>query len=191
VLNELEEDVERRALLLERLAGHLAPGGAIIVLEPALKEITRDLMRLRDRIAAGGSLAIVAPCTHGQPCPMLAKERDWCHAEREVALPERLAAIARGAGLRWEGLSYSYLVLRREAVVRDPSLHRVVSEPLPSKGKLELWACGAEGLVQIRRLDRHRGPATAAIDRARRGSLLSKIEGSWHTPAQATPRKDD
>ena len=182
VLNELfatspaAEQVSLRSELLVRLGDKLADGGAIVVLEPALKASTRSLMAVRDVLAARGRAPFVlAPCIRTGPCPMLASERDWCHEELPYALPPPLARVARAAGLRFEGLSYAQLVLGHEA----RSVHtgvRVVSERLQSKGKLELFGCGEQGLTRFTLLDRDQSEHNRAFSEAARGSELA-IEG--------------
>ena len=183
-LNELYVDrddrLERRLALLTSVAERLAPGGSIVVIEPALKETTRELMRLRDLVAALTDerrvLTIAAPCTRTGPCPMLRGERDWCHEDLPLSLPEPLRSIARGAGLRWEGLSYAALVLRRDGLsvaspASDPKRAlRIVGGPIESKGRTELHGCGEDGLVRLVRLARHQG--ASPLDGAARGSVL-------------------
>jgi hypothetical protein len=122
---------------------------------------------------------VAAPCLRAGPCPMLVGERDWCHAALPLALPAPIAALAQGAGLRFEGLRYAYLVLRRvrgALHAGDATPHgellRVVGDPLESKGKTEWFACGAPGLVRLARLDRERSGANAALDDAARGDVL-------------------
>lgn len=186
VLNELESDADARAELLAGLAGQLAEDGSIVVIEPALRPVSRELHAVRDRIvAAGGPLNVFAPCLRGEGCPMLASERDWCHEDLPVALPGPVAEIARAAGLRFERLTFSYLTLRRdgrslrEAFAATPGEpYRVVSQPLPSKGKLELFVCGAPGRARLVRLDRHRDESNAALDQADRGTLLTVEPGA-------------
>ncbi|MFT3923688.1 MAG: small ribosomal subunit Rsm22 family protein [Myxococcales bacterium] len=190
VLNELytdlpvEQRITRRTQLLEQAASRLRPGGAVIVLEPALKESTRELMRVRDELAASPKAPFVfAPCTRLGPCPMLAGERDWCHQELPYVLPPALAQVAQGAGLRFEGLSYASLVLRNEPRVFTPApgaegdaLYRIVSERLESKGKLELYGCGEAGYVRFTRLERDDSEENRAFGEARRGDLLRIAE---------------
>ena len=187
VLNELfsgltpEEATARRAGLLEALVATLRPGGALIVLEPALRAVTRDLMAIRDALIEGRRpIRVEAPCPHARPCPMLPNVKDWCHAELPFALPEPLAEVARASGLRFERLTYAYLTLR--AGEGAPSFaeptYRVVGGPVASKGKSEWTLCGAAGeggpgLVRLRRMDRERGAENAALDEARRDALLS------------------
>jgi ribosomal protein RSM22 (predicted rRNA methylase) len=182
VLNELflelpePERAERRAQILRDASAHLAPGGAIIQLEPALKDTTRELMRTRDLLAARHAAPyVIAPCLHSLPCPMLPSERDWCHQELPIALPPSLAEVARAATLRYEGLSYASLVLANTPRPATPEgSFRIVSDRLVSKGKLELFGCGDAGQHQrLTRLDRHQSEANEAFGYARRGDVLT------------------
>ncbi|MCB9559235.1 MAG: hypothetical protein H6709_22600 [Kofleriaceae bacterium] len=181
VLNELDgaaaQAVTRAAL------GAVADDGAVVIVEPALRECARALHAVRDAVITGGWAQVWAPCTRrAAPCPMLADPRDWCHEERPGGLPPRAARLAQVTGLRDGALKYSYLVLRRGPghVGGDDAAVRVVGHPHRSKGKLEAPACGADGLVTLRLLSRHRGDATRALDRARRGELLRIDGGARH-----------
>lgn len=196
-LNELHADrddpIDRRLALLARASELLADDGALIAIEPALRASARELQALRDAVVAraeaqGAPPYVFAPCTRGGACPMLARERDWCHEDLPLALPDALREIARGAGLRWEGLSYAYLTLRRAPGSIAAGAYRVVGGPIASKGRTEWHGCGEAGLVRIARLDRHRGAAGDPLDDARRGSLVD-IDGAEVTGAVRTDRQ--
>ena len=130
-LNELfvdrahEERIQRRAHFLTEATSRLAPGGALVVIEPALREATRELQEVRGAIATAENANIFGPCTHDAPCPLLVRERDWCHEDLPLSLPEPLATLARGAGLRFEGLTYAYLTLRAEPLRCAPGASRI------------------------------------------------------------------
>ncbi len=171
-LNELP--FAEREALLAALAPRLAEGGTLLILEPALRETTRELHRLRDGLEGW---TIAAPCLRSGPCPMLEGERDWCHEEEKVTLPPGLVAVAKEAGLRGDRLRYSYLTLRRDGrslVDRTgEGAWRVVSQSLKTKGKLELFGCGTPGRVRFMRLDRHASETNAAFGDGRRGQVLT------------------
>lgn len=186
-LSELHRHLgpEERAMLhadwLEGLARHhLTPHGSLVVVEPALRERSRHLHRVRDALVAR-SLTLFAPCLHAAPCPALAHELDWCHEDLPVVLPKRLVPVARGAGLRWEGLTFSYLVVRtdgqtlRAALGSEPAL-RAVSSLLRSKGKSEAYLCGdlaaGPGRALVRRLDRDGEGVDDGWQALARGSLV-------------------
>ena len=168
----LEDDAEPDAVALaERLVA--VAGLATIIIEPALRITARPLHRLRDTLLGGGRVHVLAPCTHAAPCPMLADERDWCHEARPASLPPRSAKVAATTGLRDGDLKFAYLLLRPATaapVARDRL--RVVSAPLPQKGKLELWVCGPDGRRKLRVLDRHRTDGARAMRAAQRGDEL-------------------
>ncbi|MDB4990319.1 MAG: hypothetical protein JWN04_5497 [Myxococcaceae bacterium] len=181
VLNELylelpaADRIAKRVELLQQASSRLGEGGSIIVLEPALKDTTRELMQLRDALAATHAAPFVmAPCLHERACPMLASERDWCHQELAYALPKPLADIAKAASLRYEGLRYASLVLANQPRPHQAPqpLYRIVSDRLVSKGKLELIGCGPS-YQRFTRLDRHESEANEAFGTAQRGAVLA------------------
>jgi ribosomal protein RSM22 (predicted rRNA methylase) len=174
VLNELGP-ARSRALLAE-LLGVLDPGGALIVIEPALRETARALHELRDFAVTETAAHVFAPCVRQvAPCPALADEDDWCHEDRPVQLPERTAKLAATTGLRSHGLKFAYLVLRLASDPLVPAAERaarVVSQPRRSKGKRECFACSDSGRTLVRLLKRHRSAANRDFERVRRGDVL-------------------
>jgi ribosomal protein RSM22 (predicted rRNA methylase) len=176
------ERVGRHVAWLEHVIDHLLnPGGVLIVVEPALSGPARHLMSVRDGLARAGRRPF-APCTHAAACPMLADPRDWCHERRFVNLPPWLVPVAKSAGLRWESLTFSLLVIRQDRAVRGPAW-RVVSDPLESKGRLDRWLCGQpEGEVAVLsrggRMNRFRTPENAVWDELGRGDTLAPWEGA-------------
>jgi hypothetical protein len=162
LLNELPLSPAEKA---ERVAGWcdelMTPAGACVLLEPALRETSRGLLEVRDRLVARG-LFVAAPCLWQGPCPALARERDWCHD-----------AAARVAADR-SRVDFSYLVLRRQgAATSDPSLFRVVSDQLEEKGRTRVFGCGPAGRHPLVRLTRDRSASNSPFDAIERGDLIS------------------
>ena len=165
VLNELFVDdpssgrPAKLATLVRRWSEALVgDGGTLIVVEPALRETSRVLLAVRDELLRVG-LHIVAPCFFTGPCPALLRPRDWCHDA--VHTDRQHAAV-----------DFSYLVMRASGEpVSDASLFRIVSDPLPEKGRFKLYGCGASGRHAIARLDRHATPANGDMDRLARGDI--------------------
>ncbi|HTS78989.1 MAG TPA: small ribosomal subunit Rsm22 family protein [Myxococcaceae bacterium] len=183
VLNELGRGagaLAERAALLERAAERLRPGGSVVVLEPALRDTSRELLQVRD-LLVGRGYAVRAPCLWRGPCPALVKPSDWCHAERSWSPPPLLDALAREAGLHKEALKMSYLVLapRGEAWAEPPPGRpfRIVSEPLEGKGRQRFMGCGPEGRVGLALQEKHRTPANEAFFSLRRGDVIA-VEGT-------------
>jgi ribosomal protein RSM22 (predicted rRNA methylase) len=158
-----EERIDERARRVRAWTEELlAPGGTLILVEPALRETSRELLAVRDQLLALSDLEIVAPCFWTGACPALANARDWCHD----AVP---------AGDR--RIDFSYLVLRdRWKPLPGQLSYRVVSDPLPEKGRLKLYACGPSGRHAFIRLDRHEAPPNAAFGKLVRGDV-ARIAG--------------
>lgn len=158
LLNELPLDTERRARLVRAWAAELLePDGSLVIVEPALRETSRALLAVRDRVIEAG-LFVVAPCLWQGPCPARQRERDWCHDAAPVEVAPRV--------------DFSYLVLRtRGEAASDPGLFRVVSDPLHEKGRRRLYGCGPAGRHAIVLLRKHRTPENAPFETLERGDL--------------------
>ena len=194
----VERVAKHAALITDLLDRVVAPDGALVVVEPALRDRTRHLHAVRDVLALRGT-TIFAPCLHASSCPVLTTMGDWCHEDLTVDLPPWVTPLARAAGLRWQGLTFSHLVLRRDprrlvdelttvdaasadgATGDKPRVHlRVISELMRTKGKAEVFACTSGGeRLRMRRLDRdaaESGPgaaATAKWSRLGRGDVVT------------------
>lgn len=164
---------------LDRL---MAPQGTLLVVEPALRARARHLHAVRDLLLDARQLRLVAPCPHTGNCGALIHEDDWCHEDRPVDLPGWLAPLAREAGLRWQGLTFSFLLMRLEprsvASLLPGKALRVVSDLHVTKGKSAATFCGEPGSwLQLERLDRdaktNRADAWPAL---RRGDLVELAE---------------
>lgn len=177
VLNELA--AASRVALVERALHAIGDDGAVIVIEPALRETSRALHEVRDALLARGTAHVFAPCTRtGAPCPALADPSDWCHEDRALALPPRTAELARLTHLRDRGMKFSYLVLRRapRALVEVEAgsgarAWRIVSAPHAQKGKLEVIGCSDVGRLPLRLLKRNRVAANRDLERVERGDV--------------------
>jgi hypothetical protein len=162
LLNELAPrvSVAERA---DRVAGWcgelLEETGSCVIVEPALRETSRALLEVRDRLVARGFF-VAAPCLWQGPCPALARERDWCH--------DAAPAPAEGRSR----VDFSYLVLRRHGTApTDLALFRIVSDRLEEKGRLRVFGCGPAGRHPLVRLTRDRSEANAALDAVERGEV--------------------
>ena len=180
-LNEIVRESENRAgdratMLKELLTAHMAKDGCCIIIEPALRETSRELLQVRDLMMQDG-FGIYSPCLCAAPCPALEHPKDWCHEEIPWDPPKVIQELDHLMGLKKDSLKFSYLVIRQDGhrlsdLLPDGSW-RVVSEPLPSKGKLEFYVCGQGGRKIAMRLDRDRSAGNAAFDTLGRGSLVA------------------
>jgi SAM-dependent methyltransferase len=173
LLNELP--AAQRLKLCRELLLLLRPHGTLLLLEPALRTTSRDLLVLRDALVADGH-AIRAPCLWRGACQALDRPSDWCHGEREWDPPEMVAQIARAAGLHKEALKMSYLAVAPSGEAwRDPPpgrLLRIVSERLAGKGRTRYIGCGPEGRMGLALQDKHLGAGNALFSDLHRGDVV-------------------
>jgi hypothetical protein len=163
------ESLARRVLAWRREL--LAEGGLLVLVEPALRETSRALLGVRDRLLAAG-LSVVAPCFWAGPCPALARERDWCHDAAPA--PSSAERAAAGPSALSSRIDFSYLALRATPPApADPTMFRVVSDRLVEKGRLKVFACGASGRHPFVRLDRAASAANAALEDLERGDVAT------------------
>ncbi len=198
VLNELwafdEDRIARRVSLVETTARlNLAKDGSCIIIEPALRETSRELLGVRDRLAAKG-FSIFSPCLTGTRCPAFRNLKDWCHEDIPWEPPALIKEIDRLTGLRKDSLKFSYVVLRKDGKtlsdVFGRDSFRIVSEPLVTKGKMEFFVCGLHGRKLITRLDRDRSPQNVHFEELKRGVIAAfqmlRDEGERYKVEQQT-----
>jgi SAM-dependent methyltransferase len=197
-LNELwrarDDRLAQRAGLLSRASRLLAPGGTLLAMEPALLGTSRDILALRDALAAAGH-PILGPCPARErgpyPCPALAAGPDrTCHAEASWDPPEPVAALASEAGLDRRSVKYAWFAAApamAPAAQRAPvpeASHagppatgdaasiegRVVSDPMLNKaGRVRYFICSDGRIATL--------SAAAASTVARASGFLSLRRG--------------
>jgi SAM-dependent methyltransferase len=154
VLNELA-DARRGSGLRETIVRGalraLAPGGRLLIIEPAGRVPTRALMALRDELALDAGLTLLSPCPRVRRCPLLARRSDWCHQEVHWPLPSSARALAKEAGLAAERLQLSHLLIAaadgQRGAVADTRLVGGVMGHGPQQRR---YACTVDGLVALR-----------------------------------------
>jgi SAM-dependent methyltransferase len=180
VLNELfagdEDRIEKRTRLVGNVMRELLEeGGSCIVIEPALRDTSREMLQVRDSLLFEG-FPVYSPCLAQAPCPALRHPKDWCHEDIAWDAPGTIRDIDARTGLRKDALKFSYLVLRQGGLsLRDMvgvDAMRVVSEPLVSKGKREYYCCGPAGRRLVVRLDKDASPANLPFQDLRRGDVV-------------------
>jgi ribosomal protein RSM22 (predicted rRNA methylase) len=185
-LNELYADVqdliEMRASLVTEALSLMAPNGTMMILEPALRETSRTLHQVRDRLLQAKHCAVYSPCLHENGCPALINPYDWCHEERTWDPPAVIQEIDEQVGFIKDALKFSYLMLRKDGktiVERRSDVYRVVSELREMKGEKRAWLCNEQGRQEVGRQDRLASAQNQAFDRWHRGAIV-QIEKIAH-----------
>ncbi len=148
VLNELSETAQATLLDLARRAD------AVLWVEPGAHPDSRALIAMRERLR--NEFEVIAPCTHGEPCGLLAagNERHWCH--NFAAPPPGVLAdpdwvrFGQRMGIDLRSLPYSFLALERKGLRAGAppfaGWRRLVGSPRVYKGFAKLFCCQADGV---------------------------------------------
>jgi len=181
VLNELfahdeKKNEKRTGFLTDILCRYLAVDGSCIIIEPALRETSRDLLEVRDALIGNG-FHVYSPCLQRGKCPALENPRDWCYVEVPWNPTPLVRELDMLTGLRKDSLKFSYFVLRKDTYsfsdIHGAKDYRVVSEPLVTKGKVEFYICGNGGRKLITRLDRDASALNSDYEKLRRGFVAT------------------
>ncbi len=185
-LNEIFADagdpIMARTTFVDQSLALLAPHGTMMIVEPALRETSRALHRVRDRLLQEKRCTLYSPCLHEQNCPALAKADDWCHEERAWEPPVIIQEIDEQVGFIKDALKFSYVLLRKDGktiVDRKPDVYRVVSELRVMKGEKRAWLCNEQGRQEVGRQDRLASPHNESFDQWHRGAIV-QIEKIVH-----------
>lgn len=172
-----QEILSYRSNLLKSLTNRgLASDGSLIVIEPALRETSRELLGVRDGLLREG-LRIYSPCLMNSSCPALVNPKDWCHEDIPWEPPELIRELDTLTGLRKDSLKFSYVIIRKDSLslsdIFGNNAFRVVSEPLISKGKIEYYLCGPGGRRLAVRLNRDMSTLNESFSSLQRGNIVS------------------
>ena len=166
-----DQSASREALMLERWEAQVASNGAILLIEPGVRDAGRFLSRVRQAALERG-WSIPAPCPHGEDCPMPGlRSTPWCHFTFPTGdVPAWLSRLSHKAKLPKARASLSFLLMVRgdEPPVRirpqrtpgkGAGVVRVISEgfDLPN-GKLGRYGCSEKGLILLENRRDEQGP---------------------------------
>ena len=170
-----ELDAESHYPLIVKLLSSLTPSGVVFLIEPALKNTTRNLHALRDRLLDDDQCKVIAPCTRNDTCPCLLTPDDWCHESRTYLLPPICRQLSTATGLRRVKLKWSYLTLTRQEPHSEMDridAWRVISGVRKQKGGHEVLLCGTPGWCRVVLPGKARTPGNEIIKKLDRGCLV-------------------
>ncbi|HQS83582.1 MAG: hypothetical protein B7Y25_02075 [Alphaproteobacteria bacterium 16-39-46] len=121
-------------------------GDVLMIVEPGtplgFSNITRARQFLKER---GGFFC--APCPHQNKCP-LEDTKDWCHFKVRLTR-SRLHRHLKSASLPYEDEKYSYLIVQKKPLERNPLEGRILKNPLKRPGHLIFDLCTHTGEERI------------------------------------------
>lgn len=150
VWNELKRNPIARQRVIATLTGPLTRNepALVVVLEPAIQEISREAMALRDQLVAAGYVPLY-PCPSAAACPMLERSRDWCYSEGLWLRPKSIQRLDRVLGMDRGHLSGALYMFASPALLagQSPLVPRpvVVGRPKAELG-FEYLLCRGDSL---------------------------------------------
>lgn len=146
VVVELAGSVAALAKWVSELSTHLTPDGAFLIVEPATRQASRQVIELRSAVP---ELSTLAPCPHQAPCPLHATHpRDWCHVALPFARSNWLEKLDRRTGLDHSQLVFSYW-LASPLPAEDAPYSRLVSDDIQRSGETVRLTCTPEARIKI------------------------------------------
>jgi hypothetical protein len=145
VLGELDPKSE------ELLSSIAARASSLIWVEAGSSLLSKKLGLWRERLG----WPVIAPCTHRQPCRMLAPENQvhWCHfftrPPAETFMDAGWAEFAKQLEIDHRTVAFSYLVLDRSAGSQPSGLARPIGSTRVYKALAKLQLCDANGLHDV------------------------------------------
>jgi SAM-dependent methyltransferase len=137
VLNEMPQ-LDAAALLrwFGELKARLAPGGLILILEPALRVTAERLQRMSDVIAAG-EMTRIAPELDALPDPQLGAGEHWSHETRAWEAPASTEFVNRHLHRDLREVRFSFAAFSDASLAPlPPGLGRLISDVQIIKGLL-------------------------------------------------------
>lgn len=189
VLNEWDVGGGKRqpaAELVERVLGrHLAPGGTVLLVEPATRAGSHALIEVREHLLATMGLRLLGPCLGDGACPLAGSRRDWCFSEQPWQRPPHIAALDKAIGHERGTLKFSYLALTADdqpAPAAPADRFRVIGGPMREGTTYRRYLCGVDG------------KRVAEVENAPHGRIPAVLLQAWrgdaiHLPGQVAARQ--
>ncbi len=168
VLNEMSRLGPKELLQwVQSMTDALAPGGLILILEPALKITSERLQRLSDAVVANQIIPRIGPDLDDAPCPQLAAGIHWSHEVRAWSIPSATEIINRQLHRDLREIRFSFSAFSTQSLPPVPAnAIRIVSDVQIIKGLVRFIGIsrGALQTVEIstRGLSKHDIKARAA-----------------------------
>jgi hypothetical protein len=153
-LNELTQEKTRE--VLNQFSASLNENGAILLLEPALQDITRSHMAHRDWMTQNHpELTVIFPCTRSDACPMLKSSKtDWCHGTMSWQRPRLTLQLDKLTEFNKHRIKYSAFIFQRGTKLVEGL--RVLRPTEKNKHSYQIAACGQNfyGSLNLKRRDK-------------------------------------
>lgn len=167
---------------------------SVVWIEPGDRATSRRLGMLRETLRE--THALVAPCTHDATCGALApgRENDWCHffarPDADVFRSRAWRELAEALAIDLRSVPYSFLVLAKHGTHTPrhaPSDVRVLARGRAERGCVRFTACTAQGLSDLRFLERDGRETCRAIADPAGRALVFRMRAEGHRAHELEP----
>ena len=157
IWNELTHNNAARRKLLTIVTKHIARDEEclIFIAEPALEQMCRPTMELRDVLCSAGFVAMY-PCPHSEHCPMLDRPKDWCYSEGEWDQPPLAQWVDEHLDMNRSRHAGSLFAFASPAMgIKSDHAPVVVGRPVREEGKdrykgfFDYLVCGEDGISKV------------------------------------------
>jgi len=176
-INELwpghENKIVMRTEFIMDLFNNVKKEGKICIIEPALTNTSRDLIKLRNNLIKN-KISVLSPCVNKGECKIINEnENATCHTEIDWKINPVIKRISQMAGIRKDILKFSYLILQKNAGKQPAGVYLVISDKLISKnGKIRFFLCGKEGRISLSLNEKNREMFRDSFLRLKRGDRI-------------------
>jgi SAM-dependent methyltransferase len=177
IASNLLAELPTMRIILDIFHENLENDGYFLIVEPADRRSSFNLMYLRDRMVKEGA-KIALPCLSNLPCPMLKSLPDmWCCMQIAWDRPGFIAHIDDRLRFNKTHLKYSYLVLAKDAKILQDKITsccgRLVGDIHREKGKRWGIFCMNSGdIIRCELLNRFISKQNELFRHAKRGDIL-------------------
>lgn len=161
-----------------------ATAGTLLVVEPGTPFGFSVVRRARERLCRWGGQT-VAPCPHGDDCPL--PSNDWCHFPQRLERPPTQRAV-KEATLAWEDAKYSFIAVTRQPM-EPATFSRILRTPRRGKGITRFAACSPTGL-EDRTVSKREREAWRMARKIQWGDLLPSSGDHAHLPGDPPADSD-
>jgi ribosomal protein RSM22 (predicted rRNA methylase) len=179
IINEI--DIAKYPQILKKLNNLLENNGSIIMIEPALKELSQKALHFRDE-AINYNLFPIFPCiqTIEKPslCPALL-DNDWCHQTHSIYQNKWISGIDRHTGFLKDDIRYTGIIFSKHKKIDDANSWRVVSDMMGEKGLSKAYLCHDDNRILARRLDKNKSDNNSKWSRLKKGDMLTLQENEY------------
>uniref|UniRef100_A0A7C4YGS1 Methyltransferase domain-containing protein n=1 Tax=candidate division WOR-3 bacterium TaxID=2052148 RepID=A0A7C4YGS1_UNCW3 len=167
IMSNILCEIEDSNSFVNKIVKSMKDEGIMIIIEPALRETSKNIMRIKEDLKDKGFLL---PCLKNKTCPLLLKD-EWCYSMKKWEVPFFIQVINRKL-FRDLRLKFSYLAFVKERINID-KFYYFIDETKNEKGRLKNFICGENSLVECILLKKNISKNNILFKSIEKGDIIS------------------